>query len=132
VGLREMFQDLAAQMLSIGGVFDNVPVMCTYYSGTPGASADYDPLTQTVTDNETAYAIQGVIDRPQYRAIDNINVFPSDRWLYVAGQLFLQAGMSTRNKPDDRVVFQDGSSWTVVRISTDPVGAAIIIEMRSP
>lgn len=132
MGMREMFQGLATQMLTIGGVFDNVPVNATYYSGTPGASADYDPLTQTVTDNETAYAIQGVIDRPDYRAIDNLNVFPNDRWLYVSGQVFRQAGLTTRNKPEDRVVYEDGASWTVVRIRTDPVGAAIIIEMRNP
>lgn len=132
MGLREMFQGLATQMLTIGGVFDNVPVEATYFSGTPGSSASYDPLTQTVTDNETAYIIQGVIDRPQYRAIDNVNVLPSDRWFYVSGEVFRNAGLTTRHKPDDRVVFDDGASWTVVRISTDPVGAAIIIEMRSP
>lgn len=132
MGLREMFQGLATQMLTIGGMFDNVPVAVTYWSGTPGSSADYDPLTGTVTDHETAYPIEGVIDQPEYKAIDNINVFPSDRWLYVSGEVFREAGLTTRHKPDDRCVFQDGTSWTVIRIRTDPVGAAIIIEMRNP
>jgi len=132
MGLREMFQGLAVQMLTVGGIFDNGPITATYVSGTPGASADYDPDTGTVTEHSTSYAIQGVIDKPEYKAIDNVNVFPDDRWLYVAGETFRQAGLTTRWKPDDRVAFPDGSTWNVVRIHTDPVGAAIIIEMRNP
>lgn len=132
MGLAELFQDLAVQMLVPGGIFDNVPVDVVYYSGTPGNSATYDPTTQTVTVNETAYTISGVKDKPEYKAIDNINVFPNDMWLYVAGKVFTEAGLTTRNKPDDRIEFANGESWNVVRILTDPVNAVYIIQMRNP
>lgn len=132
MGLAELFQDLAKQMLVPGGIFENVPVAATYYSGTPGSSATYDPTTQTATDNETAYAISGVIDKPEYKAIDNVNVFPEDRWFYVAGEVFIDAGLAVRNKPDDRVVFAAGDSWNVLRIVSDPVFAVVIIQMRKP
>lgn len=132
MSLAELFQGLAQQMLVPGGIFDNVPIEATYYSGTPGGSATYDPVTQTVTDNETAYAIAGVIDKPRYEAIDNTNVFPEDRWFYVASTVFISAGLATRNKPDDRVVFRGGDSWNVVRIVSDPVFAVFTIQMRKP
>jgi hypothetical protein len=131
MGLAEMFRDLATQMLVPGGIFDNVPVNAVYYSGTVGNSATYDPVTQVVTVNETAYTISGVIDKPEYKAIDNINVFPEDRWFYVAGNVFRDAGLTTRNKPHDRVEFTNGTSWNVVRILSDPVDACFIIQMRN-
>lgn len=133
MGLAELFQDLAQQMLVPGGIFDNVPLNAVYYSGTPGNSSTYDPETQTVVNNETAYPIYGVEDKPDYKAIDNINVFPTDKWFYVAGKTFTEAGLTTRNKPNDRVVFTATSeNWNVIRIITDPVRACFIIQMRNP
>lgn len=132
MGLAELFQDLAQQMLTPGGIFDNVPVNVTYYSGTPGNSSTWDSATQTLTNNETAYPISGVQDKPDRRSIDNLNVFPNDKWFYVARNTFIDAGLTTRNKPDDRVVFANGESWNVIRILSDPVEAVFTIQLRKP
>ena len=131
MGLAELFQQLASDMLTPGGIFDNVPIEATYYSGAVGESSTYDPATQVVIDNETAYAVFGVPDKINYRMVDNVNVFPNDKLFYVAGNIFKNAGLTTRNKPGDRIVFS-GESWSVVKIDTDPVEAVFIIHVRKP
>lgn len=128
MGLLEFFQDLAQQMLTPGGVFDNIPFDAVYRSvDTPF----YDPVTGTVTPNITSYIITGVKDRVASRSIDNVNVFPNDELFYFSGKTLRDAGMSTVSKPDDQLVI-NGEVWNVIRIQGDPANALFIVQIRRP
>ncbi len=128
MALAELFRGLAQQMLTPGGIFENVPIEAIYVRQ---ANPDYDPTTGHITEHPSSYTIAGVIDRPSTRSIDNVNVFPTDQWFYVAGITFTEAGLTARNKPDDILQLQ-GENWNVVRIRTDPVNAVVILEVRRP
>ncbi len=129
MSLATLFRDLAQQMLTPGGIFDDVPVEVVYIRE---ASADYNPVTQIVTVNETRYPVTGVYASPSIRQVDNVNVLFTDRLLYIAGKTFLEAGLTMRTRPDDTVEFDGGEVWKVVRIDTDSVNACYIIYLRQP
>jgi hypothetical protein len=133
MGLADIFRDLATNMLTPGGIFDDVPVEATFYSAVEGNAATYDPVTGTVVRNEEApITITGVPTNPSIRQIDNVNVFPDDKFFLVAGRSFTNAGLSTRRKPGDRLVLGQ-QTWEVVEdVKTDPVEAVFIFHLRRP
>ncbi len=128
MALAEVFLDLAQQMLTPGGIFENVPIVATYVRQD---NPTYDPVTGVMTPNETTYQVAGVPDKVHYRAIDNVNVLADDRLFYIAGKVFTQAGLTLRSKPNDTLQLQ-GETWNVIRIDTDPVQAVYVIQVRRP
>ena len=129
MSLATLFRDLAQQMLTPGGIFDDVPVEATYIRE---ASADYNPVTGDVTKNETRYTITGVSAAVDVRKIDNVNILVDDKMFYVSGKTFTEAGLTTRTLPDDVLEMANGEHWNVVRITTDSVEACFILQLRRP
>ena len=129
MGLASLFRDLAQQMLTPGGIFDDIPVPAVYVRQ---ANPLYNPVTGAVTPQETRYNITGVKDKPLTWRIDSINVLSTDRWFYVSQQTLSQAGLVVPSKPDDTMEFLGEGAWTVLRIEGDAADAAYIIQLRRP
>jgi hypothetical protein len=128
VALADFFRDLAQQMLTPGGIFEDVPIEATY---TRMSNPLYDPVTGIVTEAPTAYPVTGVKDQVNYRSVDNVNVLANDELFYVAGKALKDVGLLVPSKPDDTLTFL-GERWNVVGTRTDPVNAVIIIQIRRP
>lgn len=132
MSLASTLRQIASDMLTPGKILDDIPVTVSYYSGTAGGSSTYNPTTQVVTVNETVYTpIYGVFTNPEYRQIDNVNVFADDRFFIASGDNFALVELLTRHKPSDRIVYGT-LSYNVVRITTDPIQAAYIFQLRKP
>ena len=133
MGLADTFRDIALNMLTPGGIFDDVPVTASFYSAEDGNASTYDPLTGLVVRNEeTPISVTGVITDPKISQVDNVNVLYDDRFFLVAGRNFTDSGLSTRRKPGDRLVL-NSQTWEVHGdVRTDPVGAVFIFHLRRP
>src|SRR5207247_7069232 len=100
-------RSLANDMLTPGGIFDDVPIDATYVSN---VGAVYNPSTQIVTEHENRYSISGVKAKVSARMVDNVAVFPNDEQFFVAGDGFTAAGLTVPSKPDDRLEIT-GEIW---------------------
>lgn len=133
MGLADTFRKLAEDMLTPGRIFGDIPVKADFYSADDGNASTYDPTTGLVTRNEeTPISVTGVFTEPTIRQIDNVNVFPDDKFFLVSGRNFTTSGLSTRRKPGDRIVYGT-QTWEVVgNVRTDPVEAVFIFQLRRP
>lgn len=131
MALADLFRKLADDMLRVGGLFQDVPVQATYISLQEGNATTYDPVAQTSQENTTEYAIEGVKDLISYQMIDNVNVFPKDQLFMVSQATFARSGLPIKNKPGDRLVIGT-ERFLVMQITTDPVTAFYMIQLRNP
>lgn len=122
---------LVNDVLTPGRMLGDIPISVTYYSGDEGDMAEYDPVTQVVTPNETVGTpVYAVVIVPEERQIDNVNVLAKDRYFYISDMNMKTAGI-TSVKPQDRITVGT-VNYTIVRVEGDPTFSLWILLGRLP
>jgi hypothetical protein len=129
MALRDLIRKEAQKALSTGGYLQDIPVRGSYLP--VSEAGDFDPVSQTSAASGALKSVDMVFAEVESKHVDGVNVLPFDKMVYISDLNIIKEGIAEPS-PHDQIFDLDGSVWTVIHTSTDPVRAVHILHVRKP
>ena len=110
----------------LGAAFDNQlsDAISTFTGFRKGAQGVYDPVADKYINNDVNYSGRGVFDAYSVEELVDTQIDVADVKLTV-----LQAELAVTPRNDDKIT-KDTSTYRVINVQQDPVGATWTIQLR--
>ena len=119
MGLKETLQAVAQTAIKATGTLRE---SVTYKTKTDDPS--YVLATGVVSENETSYTVNAILDQNISGDIPNVSIDSNEKLAYIAA-----GDLTPTPKLDDRITI-DSVDWKVVDVKTDPAEAMWILKIQ--